>query len=251
MNERYWDALAPVYLEHVHDSLACDLRGVLSGRLDAFASRSHGAADFGCGVGRYLRALSPRFKVVHALDHSRRCIDRARHEHADLRNIIYRKADLSRPLNDWKRQRFGVCMNVLIAPSHELRLKMLQCMHAALLPGAHLLLLVPSLESALYVDSRLIEWNMRQSMTHERAVRSLQRDERDVVGHAAAGIVLRGGEPTKHYLREEAIVLLRGSGFDVQEIDRVEHDWSEAFHHPPRWLGDPFPWHWLLTCRRA
>ncbi len=250
MNERYWDALAPVYLDQVHDSLACDREGVLRRRLDALASNHHGAVDFGCGVGRYLRALSPRFKIVHALDHSQRCIDRARREHADLRNIIYRKADLSKPLPQWKRQRVGVCMNVLIAPSHDLRARMLRTMHDALLPGAHLLLLVPALESALYVDTRLVEWNMRDGMSHARAVRAAMHDEGDAHGPAAAGIIECGGEPTKHYLREEAIVLLRGAGFDVEDVERVPYAWSEVFTHPPRWLRDPYPWHWLLMCRR-
>ncbi len=251
MNERYWDQVAPTYLQQVHDSLACDREGVLARRLDEFASLKHGAVDFGCGIGRYLRALAPRFKVVHALDHSQRCINRARREHEDLRNIIYRKADLSRPLEQWKRQRFGVCMNVLIAPSHDLRAAMLRTMHDALLPGAHLLMLMPALESALYVDTRLVEWNRREGMTHRRAVQAVMRDEQDIIGHAAAGVVDRGGEPTKHYLREEAIVALRAAGFDIQDIERVCYDWDEVFHDPPRWLADPYPWHWLMICRRT
>jgi hypothetical protein len=141
-------------------------------------------------------------------------------------------------------------MNVLIAPSHELRGAVLQTMHDALMPGGRLLALVPSFESALYVETRLVEWNMRGGLNHRRAVNKALRDEPGVIGHAVHGVVDRGGEPTKHYLREEAIIQWRACGFDVEQVDRVQYSWSEEFNHPPRWLADPFPWHWLLVCRR-
>ena len=117
--------------------------------------------------------------------------------------------------------------------------------------SSRVLVLVPSLESTLYADTRLVEWNMREGKSHARAVRQVQHGESGMIGPAVAGVVERGGEPTKHYLREEAIVLMRGAGFDVEHADRVQHGWNEVFNHPPRWLRDPYPWHWLLVCRRV
>jgi SAM-dependent methyltransferase len=171
MNEAYWDRLASTYTDEVHDNLAADRDGVIVRWLDEFASQRKTAVDFGCGIGHYLRALAPRFRSVHALDHSSELLRGARASHRDLDSVVYQKVDLSRPLKGWKPVDFGVCMNVLIAPNHGWRTKMLTTMRRALKPGGHLLMLLPSLESSLYTDTRLIEWNMRRGMSHDRALR--------------------------------------------------------------------------------
>ena len=93
MDERYWDQLARSYRAQVHNSLLADRDGVIERWLDELASRRKAAVDFGCGVGNYLAALSNRFKLIHALDHSARLLDQARAAHRDLNNIMYRKAD--------------------------------------------------------------------------------------------------------------------------------------------------------------
>lgn len=250
MNEAYWDRLASTYTDEVHDNLAADRRGVIARWLDEFASLRRTAVDFGCGIGHYLRDLSMRFKHVTALDHSGALLERARATHRELDNIAYRKADLSKPLKEWDRADLGVCMNVLIAPDHKLRTAMVRTIHRALHPGGHLLTLIPSLESSLYTDTRLIDWNMRRGLSHDRALREGLCDEPGVLGHPAAGVVDTGGEPTKHYLAEEAFVMMQDAGFEVLSIEKVEYDWSNEFDHPPRWLREPYPWHWLLVCRK-
>lgn len=252
MNEHYWDRVATTYLTQVHDTLATDRTGTILRRLDQFASPRKTAADFGCGVGHYLPALASRFKHVTALDHSQRCIDHAAIAHNDLHTITYRKHDLSKPLRNWKPVSFGICMNVLIMPDHALRTAMLRTIHRALVPGGGLLAVIPSLESALFTDVRLIEWNMRDGMTPRQALHEGMRGEPGLAPGmpAAAGIVTSGGEPTKHYLREEAMLMFTSGGFDVESIEKAEYSWTEEFDHPPRWMREPYPWHWLLVCRR-
>lgn len=250
MNVAYWDAIAPSYTSQVHDSLASDRRGVIARRLDAMAPKGRTVADFGCGVGGYTAALAARFKWVHALDHSERLLAQARSIHASLDNVEFRQADLSRGLRSWTPVDAGVCMNVLIMPDHKTRGAILRTIHGALKPGATLLIVVPSLESALYTDVRVVEWNMREGMSHRAACGRGLASEPGLVGPVAAGVVEVGGEPTKHYLREEAVVLLRRSGFDVRAVEKVEYSWRTEFERPPRWLGEPYPWDWLLTCAR-
>ena len=58
------------------------------------------------------------------------------------------------------------------------------------------------------------------------------------------------GVPTKHYLREEAIVFLEEEGFQVVSVDKIEYAWNTEFDDPPRWMGSPGPWDWLLIARR-
>ncbi len=249
MDERYWDSVAPTYLAQVHDTFAADRTGALNHWLDHFANRKTSAVDFGCGVGRYLPALSPRFKVIYALDHSAGCLEEAKQANSALANVIYRKADLTKPLMQWKRPAFGICMNVLIAPDLALRTAMLQTMHRALASNAHLLVVIPSLESALYTDMRLVEWRMRDGMTHRRAIQETITDEPGSIGPVVAGVIERGGEPTKHYLREEAILMLQNAGFHIHATDKLQYPWADEFHNPPRWLRDPYPWHWLMVCQ--
>jgi SAM-dependent methyltransferase len=250
MDERYWDRVAPDYVAQVHDTLASDRTGVITARLDQFASPRKTAADFGCGVGHYLPALASRFKYIFALDHSQRLLDEAAAVHEELHNVTYRKADLSRPLRKWTPVSFGICMNVLITPDHDLRLAMLRTIHRALSPSGGLLAVVPSLESALFTDVRLVEWNMRDGMTPRQALREGMEGEPGLIGPVAAGVVDSGGEPTKHYLREEAMLMFRNVGFEIENIEKAEYTWDEEFDAPPRWMREPYPWHWLLVCKR-
>jgi len=251
MNVAYWDGIAPVYQNEVHDSLAGDRNGVVVRALDAIASPRQTVGDFGCGIGGYSRALASRFCTVISLDHSARLLDQARATHLHLNNVTFRQADLAAPLPRWSPVDAGICMNVLIMPSLEMRQAMLRTMHRALKPGAPLLVVLPSLESALYTDTRLVEWNMRDGMTHRAALRSGFNAEPGFLGHPAGGIVDRGGEPTKHYLKEEALVFLRRARFTVRAVEKVEYQWDSEFESPPRWLHEPYPWDWLLSCRRA
>src|SRR4051794_26495400 len=132
MNQTYWDRLASNYTDEVHDNLGADRLGVITHWLDQMASSRKSAVDFGCGIGHYLRDLSGRFRTVAALDHSDALLERARASHGELENITYRQADLSKPLKPWKAADIGVCMNVLIAPDHQLRTAMVRTIHHAL-----------------------------------------------------------------------------------------------------------------------
>ena len=60
-----------------------------------------------------------------------------------------------------------------------------------------------------------------------------------------------GGTRTMHYLREEATVALQDAGYEPVEVRKVEYAWSSQFHRPPKWMGAPLPWDWLLVARPA
>ncbi|HWB18688.1 MAG TPA: class I SAM-dependent methyltransferase [Phycisphaerales bacterium] len=251
MNVEYWDAIAPNYSAQVLDTLSCDRAGVITAALDCVASSRKTAADFGCGIGGYSAALASRFKSVVGLDHSAPLIEKAKVIHQNLKNVEFRQADLTRTLRSWSPCDVGVCMNVLIMPDLQIRNAILRTIHRALKAGGTLLAVVPSLESSLYTDVRLIEWNMRDGMSHDAAVDAGLEDEPGIVGPPAAGVVETGGELTKHYLREEISLLMESAGFEVQAVEKVEYDWSTEFEHPPRWLDGPYPWDWLVTCGRS
>jgi len=118
-------------------------------------------------------------------------------------------------------------------------------------PGSHLVLVVPSLESALLTDFRLIEWNLRDGMKPSAAVRAGFRAHRQTDNpHLHEGIVQIDDVPTKHYLKEELVALLERRSMRILDIYKIEYSWKTEFASPPRWMRSPFPWDWLLVAEK-
>ncbi len=112
------------------------------------------------------------------------------------------------------------------------------------------LFLVPSLESALFCNQRLVEWNRRLGFDPDDALESGIPPTRKGARELLQGLIRIERVPTKHYLREEAFVLLEAAGFRVVSVERVEYGWDTEFEKPPRWMGRPGPWDWLLVSRK-
>ncbi|NIP93355.1 MAG: hypothetical protein GWO24_07825 [Akkermansiaceae bacterium] len=74
---------------------------------------------------------------------------------------------------------------------------------------------------------------------------------RGEVDSFAGGIVRVGGVPTKYWMREEILGLVREHGLAPQRVRRVQYGWKEEIDDPPRWLRGPFPWDWLVVCGRV
>lgn len=78
MTERYWDSMAKIYDKEIYDSCNdATNRDVVLAILDKYADRTTSCIDFGCGVGKYLPQLSPRFKTVVGIDISQALLDTA------------------------------------------------------------------------------------------------------------------------------------------------------------------------------
>jgi SAM-dependent methyltransferase len=245
MDEKYWDRVAKDYDGEIFDSLASDRNGVMLGHLDRFAKPRGTAFDVGCGVGKYVPALARRFGKVHAADISAECIAQAREAHGGLKNVTFHKGDLSRTGALVGRADFVLCTNVLIMPSVRMREGLLRRLAGSLKRGGGLLLLVPSLESSLYAHARRAEWLRRSPGARVEPATSLA-GPRDVLG----GILGIDGVRTKHWLREELAATLRGAGFGVAAVDKVEYDWKTEFADPPRWMKDPHPWDWAVAATK-
>jgi hypothetical protein len=142
--------------------------------------------------------------------------------------------------------RVGVCANVLISEDPAMRRGILRTIRRHLAPGARLLLVVPSLESALFANQRLVEWNERLGFSEVEALASGLPPSRDLL----RGLVRLDRVPTKHFLREEMAVLLDRHGFAVSSCDKVEYTWDTEFEKPPAWMAKPGPWDWLFVARR-
>ena len=111
--------------------------------------------------------------------------------------------------------------------------------------------MVPSLESALFSTSRLFEWRDRTSNGRRNgfAIKLGSNDARGL--DIARGVLNLDGFLEKHYLKEELLVALKSVGFETDEPEKVEYSWSAMFDDPPRWMKEPYPWDWLVTCRKG
>ena len=250
MNQAYRDNVAHRSDDEILDALRSDRNQIIMGCVREHANKNHLAADFGCGVGKALPLLSRSFSIVDAYDLSRNNINLARRACAKLPNVRYHHRDLSADALNLVEVDFAVSINVLSTPLHGTRNAILRTMRRGLRPGGRLLLVTPSLESALYSDFRLLEWNMREGFAYDEArEEGLTKDSKNG-GALANGIVTLDGVATKHYLREELEVTLRGFGLEPIDTQKVEYAWSTEFDEAPSWLKGPYPWDRMVLARK-
>lgn len=248
MDANYWERVGDQYDDEIFSSSRADRGGVIQRRLDEFAAPRGVAADFGCGVGHYLPLLPKRFGTVHGIDFAESLLVQARARTRRLANVSIHRANLAsgRARIEMPKAKLAVCANVLISENPRIRRGILRTIHRYLAPGGRLLLLVPSLESVLFANQRLVEWNRRLGWSEAESLASSMAPSRDLLH----GLVRIEKVPTKHYLREEATLLLDEAGFAVSSCDKVEYPWSTEFENPPRWMKNPGPWDWLLVAKR-
>lgn len=248
MDTEYWNNAIKDYDREVLDSISADREGVIRRRLGQYTRKEKLAADFGCGVGKYVSVLARNFKHVYAIDFAAQLLKIAR-ERCDEPNIRWMQGDLATTRFRMRRAHFGVCQNVLISPERRKREAILANINRHLVRGGHLMLLVPSTESAIYANQRLVEWNRREGLRGKALTREVEvpRNTLELID----GLFGRDGVPTKHYLKEEALIMLNRTGFESLSVDKVQYDWDSEFADPPPWLSEPFPWDWLVVARKA
>jgi SAM-dependent methyltransferase len=248
MDAEYWQRVGDCYEREIFASSLADTSGVIRRRLDELANPRAVAADFGCGVGHYLPLLAKRFQAVHGIDFADSLLDQARERVRCFENVSLHRANLAsgRAKLALPKLKVGVCANVLISEDAALRQGVLRTIHRHLAPAGRLLLVVPSLESALFANQRLVEWNRRLGWSEAESIASGMTASRDLL----RGLVRLQKVATKHYLREEATVLLEEAHFAVSSCDKVEYGWDTEFDEPPRWMKQPGPWDWLFVARR-
>jgi SAM-dependent methyltransferase len=249
MNKRYWDRVASRYDEEIFDTLKGDRNESILNCIDQFSSKHSIVSDFGCGIGSYLPLLSARFGTVNAIDFSTKCLEIARARCSSLDNILYVTADLAKPGITTRKAQFAISISMLITSSYRQRMNILRNISRLLAGNGHLLLVVPSLESAMYANLRSLEWRQRASGSHESGVsaRSLKAKGTSL----ANGVLNWAGVLTKHYLKEELIIVLEKTGFRVSTISKVEYSWDLEFFKSPKWMKAPYPWDWLVLCQKV
>jgi SAM-dependent methyltransferase len=251
MNREYWNRVAEHYEDEIFDVFRQDRQGLVLSQLDRLGDTRTSASDIGCGTGNFLPALASRFRHVLAVDISHRCIERARARCETLANVSFSRMDLASPGIRLPKVDLALSVNSLITPSLTQRTRILNTISRHLRASGYLILVVPSLESAMLANTRLIEWNLRSGVLPSAANRlgfgsQIQTDNRRL----HEGILPIDGVLTKHYTREELAVVLRNNRMRVSDTVKIEYPWNTEFTKAPPWMTSPYPWDWLCVAQK-
>jgi SAM-dependent methyltransferase len=211
--------------------------------IDEYGGKSKTAIDFGCGTGKAFRYLCPAFKSVIGTDISQELLAVATAR--GYRNVKTVKSDLTKRTK-LRGADLALCCNVIMLQSMEQNLMMFKNICQALKPGGTALIVLPSLESFIFVANQLIEWHRRDGTSLDRI------DNDEFKGFAGPkldvirGVVKIDGVPTKHYLEPEIARIMNAMGFKSVSIRKLEYDWTTEFAEPPKWMKAPYPWDWLI-----
>jgi SAM-dependent methyltransferase len=247
MNERtHWDKIAPSYNDEIFDVFKSDKDGKLVQYLDRYAKEGDNAIDFGCGTGKALPLLSPRFKSVLAVDISGECLTAARAR--GFKNVTFKRADLASKASRLPAADFVFCCNVIMLPEVARNENMFYNIKKALRPGGIAMIVVPSTDSMLYSAWRMIDWYRKEKVDVADIPASelayFSGSKRDLL----QGIIRIDGVPTKHYSGSELHVLMERAGLSLLKLEQLNYDWSSEFAEPPGWMKGPYPWDWLVLC---
>jgi hypothetical protein len=127
---------------------------------------------------------------------------------------------------------------------------MLLNIHRALNPDGHAVIVVPALDSILFSAWRLIDWYRKEGVSADKIPDDELSYFKGKKRNLLQGIMHIDGVRTKHYSYSELAVLLKRAGLQQIAIERLEYNWSTEFDSPPAWMGEPYPWDWLIECRR-
>ena len=246
--EAHWNGIATRYEDEIFDVFKSDKGKILPTYFKKYANKGHSVIDFGCGIGKAFPYLAPSFKEILAIDISAECLARAKSN--PWSNIAFKRADLTQPGLELPPADFAFCCNVIMLPEIKKNEAMIRNIHKSLRVNGAAVIVVPSFESIFYSSWRLMEWYRKEGVRPDEIPGSELSYYKGSKIDILRGVMKISGVPTKHYLQPEIEVLFRNAGLSVLAIDKVEYDWNTEFNSPPEWMQEPYPWDWLVECKK-
>jgi SAM-dependent methyltransferase len=243
--EKHWNQIAPNYNQEIFDVFQSDSKKVLTKYFKKHSNPNHLAIDFGCGNGKAFSYLSPRFKNILGIDISQKLLNQAKK--LPYNNITLKQADLTKR-NRLPKVDFVFCCNVAILSSVDNNLAILRNIQRTLKPNGNALVVIPSLESALFSAWRLIDWYKKENVKPEKIEGSELSGFAGKKTDILQGLISIDGVITKHYTQQEIEIIFSRSGLTVSKIEKIEYAWNSEFSKPPKWMKAPYPWDWLVEC---
>ncbi|MCX8491521.1 MAG: class I SAM-dependent methyltransferase, partial [Cyclobacteriaceae bacterium] len=232
----------------IFDVFKNDRRKRLPFYFDKHSGTKKTVVDLGCGNGKAFKYLSPLFAKVVGFDISQKLLDQAKK--LPYTNIELRCEDLTNEEILLPTADFVFSCNVVMFPKIEMNYAMFRNIYRTLKPTGSAVLVLPALESVLFSSWRLISVYASEGVS----IDEIPIDEFDYFKAAkrniVQGIIHIDNVPTKHYMESEIEVVFRNAGLKVTALEKLEYRWDTEMESPPNWLGKPYPWDWLVECRR-
>jgi SAM-dependent methyltransferase len=247
--QQHWDKIGARYDGEIFDVFKSDKLKRLPYYFKKFANIHHNAIDFGCGMGKAFPYLAPGFAKVLAIDISAELLDIAKR--STYNNIRYKRADLTRSNLVFTQADFIFCCNVIMLPEPERNVRMIRNIYKALRTNGTALIVVPSLESVMYASWRLIQWYKKEGVGLADIPTSEFKYYKGSKQDILQGIIHIDGIPTKHFSEPELRVLFPEASLTITALEKLEYEWDTEFDAPPSWMKAPYPWDWLIECKRA
>lgn len=249
MNEQaHWNRIGHQYNEEIFDVFASDRKKILPGYFSKHQNKKGTAIDFGCGNGKAFRFLSPRFKEVFGSDISENLLKDAATRNYPNVKLFHR--DLTKKETGLPKADFIFSCNVIMLPDAAANQQMFLNVSNLMKRSAAALLVVPSTESMLFTSWMLTELYRQDGIPHK----DIDPDEFSYFqgrrSEIASGIFYIDGVPTRHYTAPELEVITSSVGLKITALERLEYNWDSELADPPKNLKSPYPWDWLVECRK-
>ena len=249
MDAKHWDNLAESFEAEVMSSLHSDKNKVLFKAIKKYVKKKDHVADYGCGVGGFIPLLATCANKISACDFSPKCIDVAKIKFAGKKNLNLFVHDLTKPLA--LKCDVAIAANVLISHQPEMLRKMLKTMSATVKKGGYLIVVVPAMESSLFVFQKIMEIRIAKGESIGKAKKYIEGKIKSDMISLADGVVKVGSVPTKHYIGEEFESLLKQFKMETVERNKLEYDWDTELVNPPKGLKGPFPFDWMFVSKKG
>ena len=247
--EKHWNTIADNYNQEIFDVFASDKNKRLPDYFKKHANKKGNAIDFGCGNGKAFSYLSPLFQKIIAVDISENLLEQAKSR--PYENISFIHKDLAQPEIQLPKSNFIFSCNVIMLPKLESNYQMLRNINQSLLSGGTALVVIPASESILFTAWRLIDWHRKDGVDAKEIDPSELSYFKGTKTEILQGIFYIDGVPTKHYAATEIEVIFNRAGLEVTALEKLEYNWDTEFEEPPKWMKEPYPWDWLIECRKV
>lgn len=249
MNEEaHWNKIGNQYNDQIFDVFASDRKKRLNHYFNKHRNLEGIAIDFGCGNGKAFKYLSPRFKHIFAADISEKLlIDAASHKY---KNVDLIQRDLTKSDHNLPKADFIFSCNVIMLPDADANQKMFENMASLLKRDASALLVVPATESMMFTSWMLTELYRKENIAHGDIDPDEFRYFKGRRSEIASGIFYIDGVPTRHYTSPELEVITASCRLKITALERLEYNWDSELADPPKDLKAPYPWDWLVECKK-
>lgn len=244
MDCAYWDKTLQNYAAEIVSVYDLDADQVVSKLIHQLArsGKCDSAADLGCGIGQFTELLSGCYDRVESCDFSMQGLELTQQRCAEQKHIRYHRLDLTSDPVPFQPVDLVVCINVLMMPSLDERLRAWRTVTNQVRQHGHLLLVVPAIESILMERHSELGNQLHAGMSCQDSLDSTLPDESTVMD-LHQGVHIIDHVRTKHYLKYELNAIVEDHQFTIQQIQPLSY-------RPAGHTQDLDTWDWLILAQR-